>query len=459
MTQTPANMNFGWRHVWIVSVASLGQMIGTALATLVSVLIPMIQIAGRPELTSWQQGLMGAVDLTGIAVGSVVLGRLADRWGYLKCFRLCPSVIFAAALAAVYLPDVWLTYLWLFVMGFGIGGEYSLDSAYVSDLMPAKWRATMVGVTKASSALGNIIVAGVAWVMILHWPYAGMWPKLMWMMVAMSGAMILSRIWFAGSPKWLLAHGKVAEAEEAVHFFLGRNVSLPAVARSSAGADRAERTDAGMSVWDFIRRNGKKVVLTGVPWACEGLGVYGIGVFLPILVLALGIVHQAPHMAPVMHVAQSVEVTLWISCIMLPGFLIGLWLIKRMGHVRQLAWGFYFSGVSLLLLLAAYAFHWPAWISVAAFMSFELFLNLGPHLITYVLPPEVYAPEERSLGNGIAASLGKVGAVLAVFFIPMILSAGGVEAVLWVSAGVMAVGGIVTAVYGRLVRKGVSGEQ
>ena len=60
---TPADMPFGWRHVWIVSVSSLGQMIGTAVATLVSVLIPMIQIVGRPELTSVEQGLMGAMDI------------------------------------------------------------------------------------------------------------------------------------------------------------------------------------------------------------------------------------------------------------------------------------------------------------------------------------------------------------------------------------------------------------
>ncbi len=37
----------------------------------------------------------------------------------------------------------------------------------------------------------------------------------------------------------------------------------------------------------------RKVVLSGIPPACEGWvwGVYGIGVFLPILVMALGLEH------------------------------------------------------------------------------------------------------------------------------------------------------------------------
>ena len=86
---TVADMPFGWRHVWIVSVASLGQLIGTALATVVGIIIPMLQILSHPELPSWLQGLLGAADLIGIAVGAVILGKLSDRWGYLLFFRIC----------------------------------------------------------------------------------------------------------------------------------------------------------------------------------------------------------------------------------------------------------------------------------------------------------------------------------------------------------------------------------
>lgn len=41
----------------------------------------------------------------------------------------------------------------------------------------------------------------------------------------------------------------------------------------------------------------------------------------------------------------------------------------------------------------------------------------------------------RSTGTGIAAMLGKVGAVLGVFFMPMLLKWGGIEVLLWVSIG------------------------
>ena len=76
-------MPLTWRHWWIVAVASLGQLVGTAVATIAGVIIPLINITRHPELSSWMQGLIGAADLAGIMIGSVIFGRLSDRYGYL----------------------------------------------------------------------------------------------------------------------------------------------------------------------------------------------------------------------------------------------------------------------------------------------------------------------------------------------------------------------------------------
>ena len=51
------------------------------------------------------------------------------------------------------------------------------------------------------------------------------------------------------------------------------------------------------------------------------------------------------------------------------------------------------------------------------------------------------------IGAGLAASIGKVGAVLGVFFIPVLLKAGGASLVLIVSAAVMLAGGLVTDIF------------
>ena len=445
MAYTIDNAPLSWRHYFITGVASLGQLIGTGLATLVSVIIPLYQLVAHPELSSTMQGLVGAMDLIGIMVGSTILGKLSDKYGYLFFFRLCPLIILAASIVALLFPSLSVLIICLFVMGFGIGGEYSLDSNYISELMPTKWCFLMVGAAKAASALGNIFVAGICYLIVKDWTNANLWPHLLWIMIVISGLMFVLRIRFWESPKWLLEHGKPTQAEADTHHFLGPDVNVEE--SDIHPGDFHNDYEKSKSQPGFFKRNWKNIIFTGVPWACEGLGVYGIGVFLPILVMALGLEHITPGATSLMHVTSSVEITLWISCIILPGFILGLILINKVDAAKIQWVGFLLSGLFLFILLLAYHNHWAKWISIISFMAFEMVLNMGPHLITFVLPPKVYAVADRGLGSGIAASLGKVGAVLGVFFIPILLNAGGSKLVLIVSIIVMLVGGAVTIIF------------
>lgn len=452
---TPQNMTtmpLGRRHAWVVFVASLGQLIGTGVATLAGVIIPMLNIVTKPGLSSVMQGIIGAMDLIGIMIGSVILGKLTDKYGYILFFRLCPALVLAASVVAALVHNDIVLLVCLFFIGFGIGGEYSLDSNYISELMPAKWKSFMVGLAKAASAFGNIIVAGVCYLLIIHWRQAADWPDLMWISAVIAAIMLICRIWFYQSPKWLEDHGKTAEAEIMLRKFLGPDVSLAPI--PAAEGTKKDKSFVKSKSSNFLAANWRKIILTGIPWACEGLGVYGIGVFLPVLVMSLGIEHVEKGMLPILHVASSVEVTFFISCIILPGFLLGLWLIRRKYNICSMqTWGFILCAAFLIVLLLASLYHWPKWISIIAFMAFELFLNMGPHLVTYVLPPKVYPVASRGFGTGIAASLGKVGAVLGVFFIPVLLKVGGTTLVLIVSTVVMALGAIVTFLFRHSVQE------
>lgn len=437
------------RHYWIVGVASLGQLIGTAVATIVGVIIPMLNIILHPELSGFMQGLIGAIDLAGICIGAVVFGRLSDKYGYLLFFRLCPALIFVASTIAVFFADVATLTVCLFFVGFGIGGEYSLDSDYVSDLMPDKYKSLMVGVTKTASAFGNIIAAAVCFGLLMYWRDAEFWSRLMWIISIIAAVMFLLRIRFYQSPGWLLSKGRVAEAREVVRKFLGNDVTLT-VPDPSVENETPKEEKTGF--FTFIFRNWRKVMLSGVPWACEGLGVYGIGVFLPILVMALGLEHVIPGQPKIFHVADSVKITLYISCIILPGFIFGLWLINRKKSITAIqTWGFLLCTLCLGVLMPAYSLHWNKWIAIGAFMGFEFFLNMGPHLITYVLPPKAYPVALRGQGVGLAAAIGKIGAVLAVFIIPILLQSGGAMLVLGVSAAVMAIGAFVTFTFRKVL--------
>jgi len=130
---------------------------------------------------------------------------------------------------------------------------------------------------------------------------------------------------------------------------------------------------------------------------------------------------------------------------------LGLLLVRRLWHVKMQTYGFLISAAGLILLLFAYRCGWSRYWSLAGFMIFEIALNAGPHLLTFILPAQIYPITDRGEGSGLAASFGKAGAVLGVFIIPILLSLGGATLVLIVSAAVMLIGAFFTGVFGRMV--------
>lgn len=438
-----ATMPLCGAHFKVLANGSMEQITGAALSTLAGIIIPMMKLLddgrGMPSL---EQGIVGAAGLTGIAVGAALTGRVTDRIGYAKFFRLCAVIVIVGSALPLLWPSTAVLVAALFMLGLGVGGGYVLDSDYISELMPDRWKSWMLGAAKASCALGFMGAAGIAWLILEHTPEAGRWPVLMYVTGALGVVTLLMRLRWPESPVWLVAHGRREEAAAALKRIFGKNsdIQLPPPAKKTAGVQVASWADM------FKGEQLRKVIFTGIPWACEGVGVYGVGVFLPILLMALGLSHGQEHgMAGVI---DSVKLTAVINFFILPGFIIGLMIVNRCYHVRMLSAGFWISAAGMAVLLAAYLLHWPVWVSVAAFILFEVALNGGPHLITFIIPAQVFSVANRGAGSGIAAMLGKVGAIGGVFFMPVLLDAGGVVLVLAVCIGVMVAGAVITDIIG-----------
>ena len=435
-----SEMPLNGRHWYIAAVASLEQLIGTALSTVVGIMLPLISLLGTPRLSTLDQGLIGASSLVGIAIGSAIMGQLMDSIGYLFLFRLCPLLIVAGSIGVYFSNDVvWLVFF-LFVIGLGVGGGYSLDSGYISEIMPSRWESFFVGLAKATCSLGFIGGAAVSYCILKLDPTPHVWHSLIIFVGALGLIAFLLRIKWDQSPRWLMSKGKAEAAQKAAKEFFGQDAEVLPL----------KKPKAHESVSWFQMFEGehlKKVLLSGVSWACEGLGVYGFGVFLPILVMALGLQGSGGEGIP--KVIDSVKTTVFINIFIAAGFATGLAVIHRINQLKLMGWTFILCAITLAILLAGYKLHWPVWISFVAFVVFEVALNAGPHLVTFIVPSRIYSIQERGAGTGIATLLGKIGAVLGVFFMPLLLSWGGVTLVLWVSIAVQLIGAAVTFIYGK----------
>ena len=434
-------MPLRWADIKVLLVASLGQFLGQGLATLVGIILPLIDISTGAGLPAPLQGLLGCISLIGIMIGSAVIGNLVDRYGTLLLFRLCPLVCCLASLAVIIFPNVIVLLVSLFVIGFAIGGEYSLDPVYISELMPDRWKTFMLGVAKAFASAGSVVVAVICYVILSHGISAEKWAALMWIIFGLCALMFVLRLGFAQTPGWLFTHGKPLQAQKAVQKMLGNDVVYDSEQTSAPSPKKT------VSVVRFLATHPRQVILTGLPWAFEGLGVYGIGIFLPALVMAFGLDFLPPEASPMKHIINSVGLTFVLCVVMMIGFCTGLTVLRRFRHTSMQIVGFCVSAAGLGLLLAAFLLHWPAWIAVSGFVIFELALNAGPHLITFILPSQVFGVADRGTGAGIAASLGKSGAVAGAFFIPVILHHLGAAGVLITSIIVMLLGALVTLLF------------
>ena len=105
-----------------------------------------------------------------------------------------------------------------FITGAGIGGEYTAINSTIQELIPARYRGWTDLVINGSFWIGAAIGA-IGSIVLLDPAVLG--GDLGWRAAFLIGAVLgivvfLMRMWIPESPRWLMTHGRVAEAEAIV---------------------------------------------------------------------------------------------------------------------------------------------------------------------------------------------------------------------------------------------------
>lgn len=122
-------------------------------ALLLATLIPVFHLSKQTA------GLLGALTLIAAAVGGLVFGAIADRFGRTRA--LMASVLLYAIFTAAcgFSQTVLQLAIFRVLLGFGMGGEWASGASLVAETWPDEHRAKALGVMQSSWAIGYALAA------------------------------------------------------------------------------------------------------------------------------------------------------------------------------------------------------------------------------------------------------------------------------------------------------------
>jgi MFS family permease len=183
-----------------------------------------------------QIGLAQTCYLFGAIGGALVFGHLTDRLGRKKLFTVTLLIYLAGAALTALSWDFWSFALFRLITGMAIGGEYAAINSAIDELIPARVRGRVDLAINGTFWLGAMAGAAVS-VPLLDPARVPEW--LGWRLAFGLGAavgfgMIIARRFVPESPRWLLTHGRVAEAEQIMASIEAHTVghTLPPAGRS-----------------------------------------------------------------------------------------------------------------------------------------------------------------------------------------------------------------------------------
>src|ERR1700748_2753195 len=220
-TDIPARLDrLPWSrfHWLVVSALGVTWILDGLEVTLVGALSPAITDPHSLGLSTTQMGFSASVYLVGAVLGALVFGRLTDAVGRKPMFSVTVGLYLLATLATGLSWNYPSFLVFRFLTGAGIGGEYGAINSAIQELIPARRR----GVTDLSingsywvgaalGAVGAIVLLDPHRVPVnLGWRVG----FLLGGGLAL-GVLFLRRL-LPESPRWLMTHGRAAEADRVV---------------------------------------------------------------------------------------------------------------------------------------------------------------------------------------------------------------------------------------------------
>jgi MFS family permease len=382
-------------------------------------------VAVQWHLTTLQTSWVTGAAILGAFIGAFAFGRIADVIGRKKVYVTVAVIMIVGAIASALAPDFIFLVIARLLLGLGIGGDYPVSAVFMSEYSNRHDRGRLVGLVFSMQALGLIVGPLIALLLLS----SGIGDSLTWRILLGLGAVpaaavVYLRSKMPESPRYLAqVQGEHARATSELEQFSEGVIAEPT---RTGSASKRMRLGAFLTDPHML----KLLLGTAGAWFLFDYAYYGNTLSLPAILKEVD-------------ATASLETKLLWSLGMfvlfaVPGYLLAVKRMDRIGHRRLQFIGFSVMAACFVILAAVPQLTQQVAPFLAILGLSYFFIQFGPNMTTFVLPSEVFPVSMRTTGHGVAAGIGKLGAFVGVFLVPVLQDHIGLRGLLAV-AGISAV--------------------
>lgn len=293
-------------HYKLLVVTGLGWLFDSMDTGLIAFVLPIL--AKEWYLTPEQVGWIGSIGLIGMALGAVLAGTLAERFGRKNIFAVTIVLYSVATGLCAVAWNYESLLVFRFLVGFGLGGELPVAATLMTEYAPTKLRGRFIVLLESFWGVGWLVAVLISYLII---------PKFSWQAGFIIGALpalyvFVIRLHVPESIRYLISKGKVDEARDII-LTLEKKLSVksePFAEELSSVESASEKNNVPSkfsSLWSpqFFGRT----LMLWLAWFGIVYSYYGIFMWLPSIVFAQGF-----------EVVKTFEYVLIMTLAQLPGY-------------------------------------------------------------------------------------------------------------------------------------------
>lgn len=392
------NLPVGSFHYKLLIVTGLGWLFDSMDTGLISFVLPIL--AKEWGLTPEQVGWIGSIGLIGMALGAVLAGTIADKFGRKNVFA-ATVILYSVATGLCAIAWSYESLLvFRFLVGFGLGGELPVAATLMSEYAPSHLRGRFIVLLESFWGVGWLVAALISYLLI---------PQFGWHIAFIIGAMpalyvFLIRLHMPESIRYLLSKGKVEEARQII-LTLEKKLGVPSKPFDTEFVEDATPIFK-LNVFTLWTKSFRvRTIMLWLAWFGIVFSYYGIFMWLPSIVFAQGF-----------EVVKTFEYVLIMTLAQLPGYITAAFLVDIIGRRYTLSLFLMMSGVCAYFFGNATASY-----EILGWGAAMSFFNLGAWGVIYTYTPELYPTAIRALGSGWAAGFGRIGGMIAPMLVGVLL--------------------------------------